>query len=363
VTSVQNNNEKETLKLTPQSGATSESGDVEVDDSGDVEVDEPGAFSGKCSWLPGGLHGQDCANALEDLANPQNKTTLNAAVDILNESTHNIIASENVPSYIFSQVAMNKGQCQHCMSFCGVCDADENGQQKTIHVHRFKSFYDKAKMIGLSPVDAIAGALGNVDGSNYGVIQGARDTIKYSALAGAYVTQTVAGTGTHVLTGAVIGGFVGVPLALVGGVAGGLLGSLPKFVGGSFSCPTTGLTQRFTRCGRLGFVKAQGGEVTSTEFSSKWFGGSGLEKLQEEETDNPKDIEALQHCKHLTSFNFDMRHMAECLKHTDLCGQKGGFVAPRTDRHTCVAASGKNKTDIVKDLIPATFNDADESTE
>jgi len=325
-----------------------------------------------------------CAEALEDMVESRlNHPSLGitpsveeerTSLETLLDSTHNAIGSRNVPSYIFSQIALNKRQCQKCMSFCAVCDADENDQHKTIYVTRSKSRLDAAKSIALAPADAIAATL---EASGKGAVrvgqQGAVDTVGAFGSAGAAVGHVLVdgsdsgGSTGRIGGGAIVGFFagvlVGVPFAPVGAVAGGLVGAVSGLMH-SYTCPSggwkvSGWTEDHIKCGRLGFVEAQGGKVTNTEFSSKLFRDSGFKKLQMEKTNDPKDIVAEHHCKNMTSFNFDVRHMAECLKHTKLCGHKGGYVAPRTGKDVCVKASGKKKQDLVNDMIGAMFTDTD----
>lgn len=326
---------------------------------------------------------EKCAVSLEDLVvHSQDPgwrygSGLTPLETLLN-STHNAIGSRNVPSYIFSQIALNKRQCRKCMSFCAVCDADETDQHKTIYVTRSKSRLDAAKSIALAPADAIAATL---EASGKGAVrvgeQGAVDTAGAFGSAGAAVGHVLVdgsdsgGSTGRIGGGAIVGFFAGVlagvPFAPVGAVAGGLYGAVSGLMH-SFSCPSggwtvSGWTEDHIKCGRLGFVEAQGGKVTSTEFSSHLFRDSGFKKLQEsdqeEKTIDPKDIVAEHHCKYMTSFNFDVRHMAECLKHTKLCGHKGGYVAPRTGQDVCVKASGKKKQDLVNDMTGAMFTDPD----
>jgi len=233
---------------------------------------------------------------------------------------------------------------------------------------------DAAKSIALAPADAIAATL---EASGKGAVrvgqQGAVDTVGAFGSAGAAVGHVLVdgsdsgGSTGRIGGGAIVGFFagvlVGVPFAPVGAVAGGLVGAVSGLMH-SYTCPSggwkvSGWTEDHIKCGRLGFVEAQGGKVTNTEFSSKLFRDSGFKKLQMEKTNDPKDIVAEHHCKNMTSFNFDVRHMAECLKHTKLCGHKGGYVAPRTGKDVCVKASGKKKQDLVNDMIGAMFTDTD----
>merc|ERR1719440_2337009 len=42
----------------------------------------------------------------------------------------------------------------------------------------------------------------------------------------------------------------------------------------------------------------------------------------------PGDEDAIHHCERVRDHSFDMRHASECLKHSQLCGPKGGFLLP-----------------------------------
>merc|ERR1719199_432486 len=84
-------------------------------------------------------------------------------------------------------------------------------------------------------------------------------------------------------------------------------------------------------------------------YDKEWFrrnrGGSA-------ETQTAKNYNAVSHCEYLRLRKFDVRHVAECMKHSMLCGGKGALLLPANDRGSCQVKSSAAKLENAAEASP-----------
>mmetsp|Transcript_95412 Transcript_95412/g.169387 ORF Transcript_95412/g.169387 Transcript_95412/m.169387 type:complete len:443 (+) Transcript_95412:36-1364(+) len=235
-------------------------------------------------------------------------------------------------------ILLSVQQGQACMDMCAVCvpkmkDALDQGSPtlKTIAVTRSKDWQDLAIWPFLGAVDATLGAVS-------GAINGLGVSLSAFFLGGGAV-GTAAGAVVGMKTAGAAGGGV------LGGAAGNLLGSLAGLstgaVSGSVLLATTelvttvlgaykgvGIIGATTDCRQVGFKRSVDGEMEeSLPFQSEPLNPNyGLRKLRKwtelgngEMTSLDQNEEALKHCEHVRDHNFDLRHLADCVRHSELC--------------------------------------------
>jgi len=170
-----------------------------------------------------------------------------------------------------------------------------------------------------------------------------------SATAGA-----VGGGSLGSAAGNLLGAIAGITSGLVSGTALGatteLIGVLLGMIKG------VGLVGAVQDCKRVGFERNVNGKEMDEDppFASKAFNSNyGLKRLrrwsqmennsarQQNSTlreTKPGDEPALGHCERVREHNFDIRHLAECMKHSQLCDGPA-LLWPATSAQQCKAFS------------------------
>ncbi|CAJ1411187.1 unnamed protein product [Effrenium voratum] len=243
---------------------------------------------------------------------------------------------------LVSQVKFN------CANICVMCEPDaevlETEVLKSFWVTRAKSATDLAVATLLSPVDAAAGVF---TGAAAGLLTALTTGILGGVVAGAYfqggIGGFLAGTTTFVVT---------TPFVLA--IAEVFLPVMGLFHG-------AGITQAFTSCGRVGFEAfVQGFKKSNASYESVTMSSVYGMKLLRNEMNYSKDwfeahataaamaevpaaekadYKAMSHCEYMRLEPFDVRHAAECMKHSGLCGGKRGMMLPVKSEEQCRAAS------------------------
>ncbi|CAJ1337469.1 unnamed protein product [Effrenium voratum] len=220
---------------------------------------------------------------------------------------------------LVSQVKFN------CANICVMCEPDaevlETEVLKSFWVTRAKRAPGIAVATLLSPVDAAAGVF---TGAAAGLLTALTTGILGGVVAGAYfqggIGGFLAGTTTFVVT---------TPFVLA--IAEVFLPVMGLFHG-------AGITQAFTSCGRVGFEAFVQG--FKKNYSKDWFEAHATAAAMAEVPAAEKaDYKAISHCEFMRLEPFDVRHTAECMKHSGLCGGKRGMVLPVKSEEQCRAAS------------------------
>lgn len=258
----------------------------------------------------------------------------------------------------------------HCTSLCAMCLPDpaefEMGSDvklKSIYIKRRMGWADSAKMPLIAPINATVGAVG---GAVDGVIAGLATGIAVGAVAGVGTAQAtnqgaqgIASAPGHIL-GAIAGTATGaVTSAAVLALAGVFMPIMGLFSGG-------GITGKYTRCSRVGFEAFVDGRSDAEQSfkNAKMSGVYGLKLLHQamnynktyfekdatatdnqilaadsEEAQTARNYNAIAHCEYLREHNFDVRHVAECMRHSMLCGSHGALLLPANDKYSCSSKS------------------------
>mmetsp|Transcript_72002 Transcript_72002/g.114150 ORF Transcript_72002/g.114150 Transcript_72002/m.114150 type:complete len:452 (-) Transcript_72002:51-1406(-) len=244
-------------------------------------------------------------------------------------------------------------QGQPCMDLCAVCmptmeDMQSGGLQlHTIELQRSKSARDQIKSLFTGVVNTTLGAVvGAVAGVLPALGLGIAGGVVQGKSIGGWATNSTGttNTGPGMILGLLAGISSGVVLGLLDIV---LIEALAVLVGG---WKGVGITPALTKCGRLGFVSNKDGEVEKEQPFNNVLGDSnyGLKKLRQWMEANkdwrsaqlleeilPYDSNAIDHCEKLRHHDFDMRHATQCIRHSKLCGDQGGFVLPIPSSNMC----------------------------
>lgn len=250
-----------------------------------------------------------------------------------------------------AQAIFDLVQGQGCLSACAICSPSSQSMTahdfkfKSVFIHRTKGILDKFLWAPALPLDAAAG----------GVV----------GLLAPLLPGVIVATGAGLIGGAAAGGFVGnqtskvpVPfsslagliLGLAAGISTGALASvsvvaLVELVGLFIGMwKGVGLTSLITDCDRVGFVDSAGGvKAPNQTFATDFLSTYGLEKLRHwnDRAELPNDIDQLatKHCEHLRKHNFDMRHLSQCVTHSQLCGEAGAMMTLPLPQDVCRSLS------------------------
>eukprot|EP00931_Biecheleriopsis_adriatica_P074984 TRINITY_DN48949_c0_g1_i1.p1 TRINITY_DN48949_c0_g1~~TRINITY_DN48949_c0_g1_i1.p1 ORF type:complete len:387 (-),score=78.08 TRINITY_DN48949_c0_g1_i1:48-1208(-) len=255
-------------------------------------------------------------------------------------------------------------QGQGCKSACAVCLPNEAEAEKlargetptlrSVRVERKKGVLDKVLWAPVMPIDTLVG----------GLVGG------IAAILPAFGIGIAAGTGVGGLAGSSVGSAVG-NTSLAGAILGlssGLATGVVSGVGVAAALELTGilvgalkgvdLTAALTDCERVGFRRSLNGKwMDEGKDRDQPFttipplGKYGLERLREwmaknEDQSNlmseeifPHDEQSVHHCERLRTHNFDMRHLQQCVRHSQLCGPSGAVIVPLGYRNTCRSLS------------------------
>jgi len=253
-------------------------------------------------------------------------------------------------------ILLSVQQGQACMDMCAVCipkvkEALDEGSPtlKTVLVSRKKDWQDLAMWPFVGPVDAaLGGIVGAINGLGVGLS---------AFFLGGGVVGTAAGAVVGIKTAGAVGG-------VLGSDAGNLLGSLSGLstgaISGSVLLATTelvttvvgaykgiGIMAVSSDCRQVGFKNSVDGNMDNIQpFKSEPFNPNyGLRRLRDwtakgngENKNFDQNEEALKHCEHVRDHTFDLRHLADCVRHTELCDGPA-LVMPVASEDQCRAVS------------------------